>query len=126
VTSPCGGFKNLKTVTVYMILFLFGRPGAGKTLVGEKLAESLEAMYFDCDDCYTDRDISAILGNTFTDEDSDLFLGRVIQVLKDYQETELLVASQSLFREEQRERLIYMTEFEAQNVLAECSKIFVC
>jgi gluconate kinase len=89
-----------------MILFLFGKPGAGKTFIGQRLAELLRTLYFDCDDCYTDSDILAIRTNNFTYEESDSFLERVIQTLREkHQENSLLVASQSLFREKQRRRL---------------------
>lgn len=95
-----------------MIIFLFGRPGSGKSTVGKKIAEMLGGTYFDCDDCYTEKDKSLILQNRFSVTNSDLFLERVIQGL--YQKNKnnnLIVASQSLFRERQRKRL--KTEFNA-------------
>ncbi|MCZ7398829.1 MAG: hypothetical protein O8C62_03975 [Candidatus Methanoperedens sp.] len=89
-----------------MILFLFGRPGAGKNVVGKKLAESLGTIYFDCDDCYTESDRFAIRTNSFTDKESGLFLERVIQTLREMcPEENLLIASQSLFKEKYRKRL---------------------
>lgn len=90
-----------------MILFLFGRPGAGKNVVGKKLAESLGTIYFDCDECYTERDRFAIRTNSFTDKESDLFLERVIQTLRKMcLEEDLLIASQSLFKEKHRRKLL--------------------
>ncbi len=89
-----------------MILFLFGRPGSGKSIVGIKLAESLDKIYFDCDECYTESDRAAIRTTSFTYEESDLFLERVIQTLqKMCLEDDLVIASQSLFQEKHRIRL---------------------
>lgn len=89
-----------------MILFLFGKPGTGKSVIGQGLAKLLGTLYFDCDDCYTDSDMLAIRNNSFTFEESDSFLERVIKKLQEkHQEKGILVTSQSLFREEQRRRL---------------------
>jgi gluconate kinase len=89
-----------------MILFLFGRPGSGKSVVGIKLAESLDTIYFDCDECYTESDRLAIRTNSFTYEQSDLFLERIIQTLRKMcLEDDLVIANQSLFQEKHRRRL---------------------
>lgn len=72
--------------------------------MGEKLAKELGSSYVDCDDLYTDDELVSINLNKFTSEDSEIFLKRCIETLSKYS-SELLVASQSLFKDDHRKRL---------------------
>lgn len=89
-----------------MIYFLFGKPGAGKSTIGRDVAQMLRIPYVDCDDLYTPSDRKRIQTNTFTIEESDAFLMRFIPILETYnKQTDRMIASQSLFRQTQRDEL---------------------
>jgi gluconate kinase len=88
-----------------MLLFLFGKPGTGKTTMGRYLSKLMNAVYFDCDDCYTLQDIDNIKRNNFTCTDSDEFLVRAVGKLKKIRDEDLVITSQSLFKEHQRRLL---------------------
>lgn len=89
-----------------MIYFLFGKPGAGKSTLGRNVSQQVGIPYVDCDNLYTPVDRVRIQKGEFTNEESDAFLARVINTLQAYQkETTSIVASQSLFRESQRDEL---------------------
>jgi gluconate kinase len=88
-----------------VIIFLFGRPGSGKTFVGEKLAGVLGVPYLDCDDFYTEEDRAAISESSFSDGDSDRFMETFLEGLRERYGGGHMVATQSLFREKQRKRL---------------------
>ena len=88
-----------------LVLFLFGRPGSGKTTVGVALAKRLGASYFDCDSAYHPTDLEQIRRGLISDESSDAFLERALGHCSEYRRGDILVASQSLFRDSHRIRV---------------------
>lgn len=88
-----------------MIVFLYGRPGAGKTTIGRKLADLWQTVYIDCDELYTDVEKQQIIAGIITEEDSDNFLRRILRSFESYPQENIIIASQSLFRESQRSHM---------------------
>ena len=90
---------------VRMIFFLFGRPGAGKTFIGRRLAHEWGKPYLDGDDFYTLHDQQVLRDGVISDHDSDAFLDRLLGYLVTCPRDDVTVTSQSLFRASQRKRV---------------------
>ena len=89
-----------------MIIFLFGRPWAGKTKVGQELAKILGTTWRDGDEWYTEEEKLRIARGEFTWDDSRKFFDRVTEKLKESRKERMLVLSgQSLFLQEYRQKL---------------------
>lgn len=96
-----------------MFVFLYGMPGAGKSTIGSELKVRWQndiphIIHYDCDLEYTHEERIKIASGNFSKDDSDGFMTRVqnqIDSLRLDFPSALLIASQSLFRQSQRDQL---------------------
>lgn len=89
-----------------MIIFLFGRPWAGKTKVGQELAKILNTTFRDGDEWYTEEEKRWIAEGEFTWDESQNFFERLRERLRELRGERMLVLSgQSLFLQEYRQKL---------------------
>lgn len=91
-----------------MILFLYGKPGAGKSVIGRALMFKLNQPFIECDDLYNKDERHKITTGVISDEDSDKYLEKTLDYLATYnseQKDRIVIATQSLFRESQRQRV---------------------
>lgn len=91
-----------------MILFLYGKPGAGKSVIGRALMFKLNQPFIECDDLYNEDERHKITTGVISDQDSDKYLEKTLDYLAAYnsgQNDRIIIATQSLFRESQRQRV---------------------
>lgn len=91
-----------------MILFLYGKPGAGKSVIGRALMFQLNQPLIECDDLYNKDERHKITTGVISDRDSDNYLEKTLYYLSTYnseQRNKIIIATQSLFRESQRQRV---------------------